>query len=352
MKIAVYTIALNEAHFVERWAESCKEADFRFIFDTGSTDDTVMEAAKHGVDVWSGRVKPWRFDDARNAALAMLPDDIDYCISLDMDEILIPGWREELEKLDPTKVTRPRYQYTWSWIDEDAGVPGLTFGGDKIHARFGYRWKHPVHEVILPYGGTAEVQEWTSLQMHHHPDHTKSRSQYLPLLKQAVDEDPSDDRNAFYYARELYFYSHFEEATKEFMRHLSLPRAVWPPERAASMRYIARINPGMAEEWLLKAVDQAPKHREGLVELAQLYYRRQDWEQSLRYAEQALAIVEKPLEYLCEDFAWGALPYDLAAIAAYNLEMFDKAKEYGAKAVMLSPGDERLASNLAFYRAR
>ena len=40
MKIAVYTIALNEEKFVERWAESCKDADYRLILDNGSTDGT------------------------------------------------------------------------------------------------------------------------------------------------------------------------------------------------------------------------------------------------------------------------------------------------------------------------
>ena len=35
MKIAVYTIALNEEQFVYRWSDSAIEADYRFILDTG-----------------------------------------------------------------------------------------------------------------------------------------------------------------------------------------------------------------------------------------------------------------------------------------------------------------------------
>ena len=41
MKIAVYTIALNEAAHAERWASSAVDADYRIVADTGSTDDTV-----------------------------------------------------------------------------------------------------------------------------------------------------------------------------------------------------------------------------------------------------------------------------------------------------------------------
>ena len=92
LKVAVYTIALNEQEFVERWYESAKEADYLLIADTGSTDGTREIAKKLGINVIDITVRPWRFDDARNASLVALPEDIDYCIALDMDEVLLPGW--------------------------------------------------------------------------------------------------------------------------------------------------------------------------------------------------------------------------------------------------------------------
>ncbi len=344
MKIAVYTIALNEKHFVERWYESAKEADYILIADTGSTDGTVELAKSLGINVIDISIKPWRFDDARNASLAAIPADIDYCIALDMDEVLVEGWRAGFDNLNPA-ITRPRYKYTWSWKED--GTPGLQYGGDKIHARKGYRWKHPVHEVIVTNQST-EVQDWIPLEIHHYPDHSKSRSQYMPLLAQAVQEDPYDDRNTFYYARELFFHGRFEEATQEFMRHLSLPRATWKPERAASMRYISKMVPEK-EEWLLKAHDECPDRREALVDLAEYYYQNEMWEACYKAAEKALAIKDKPLEYLCEEFAWGSAPWDFAAISYYRLGKFDKALQYGRKAVELSPQDPRLTANLAFY---
>jgi tetratricopeptide (TPR) repeat protein len=351
MKVAVYTIALNEEQFVAPWAESAKDADYLLIADTGSTDKTVALAKSLGVNVVNVTVKPWRFDVARNASLAALPADIDYCIALDMDEVLLPGWRDELQKAFDEKATRPRYQYTWNWKDAERTIPGLQYGGDKIHSRFGYMWKHPVHEVLTTYGETREAQKWVGLEIHHHADDSKPRSQYLPLLAQAVQEGPEDDRNAFYYARELFFYGRFNEALSEFKRHLELPRATWPPERAASMRYIAKIDRKNAVEWLDKAIAQAPGRREALVELAQVFHDSANWEQSLLAAEQALSIKEKPLDYLCEEFAWNSNPYDLAALAAYNLKKYELALEYGKIAVSLSPSEQRLANNLTYYLA-
>lgn len=349
MKVAIYTIALNEEQFVERWYESAKDADYLLIADTGSTDKTVELAQKLGINVITVKVIPWRFDDARNAALAALPADIDMCISLDMDEIITPNWREPLEALWKKGVTRPKYKHIWSWNED--GTPGLEFAYDHIHARKGYRWRHPVHEAISPYG-IEEVQEFTAdIETHHHPDPTKSRAQYLPLLAMSVKEDPFSDRNAFYYARELYFYNQFEKAKGEFKRHLSLPTATWAPERAASMRYLAKTDTENKVQWLNMAIKQAPGRREPLVELALHFYEKQDWENCYKYSKEALEITQKPLDYLCEDFAWNELPWDLAALSAYNLKKNEEAIEFGKKALELSPNNERLKSNLAYYLA-
>jgi glycosyltransferase involved in cell wall biosynthesis len=347
MKVAIYTIALNEQQFVEKWYESAKDADYLLIADTGSTDSTVAKAEALGINVIKISINPWRFDDARNASLSTIPSDIDYCIALDMDEVILPGWRQELEKALADEVTRPRYKYTWSWNSD--GTPGVEYGADKIHARKGYRWKHPVHEVIVP-DRLQEKQGWYDIQIHHYPDSTKSRGQYLPLLRLSTIEDPSNDRNAYYYARELYFNREFEEATKEFLRHLSLPTATWSAERASSYRYLAKCNPQKEKEYLLKAIEEDPARREPRVELANHAYLTKDWDLCYTQSLEALAIKEKPLDYLCEDFAWKDLPHDLASIAAWNLGKKEEAIEQVVLAISYNPNSTRLNKNLEFYR--
>ena len=345
MKIAVYTIAKNEEQFVQRWADSCVDADYRFILDTGSTDNTRQTATGLGIEVGFALFDPWRFDDARNYALSFLPEDIDICIALDMDEVLQPGWRQALETI-PEGTTRPRYKYVWSWNED--GSEGLVYGGDKIHARHGYRWKHPVHEVLKPVAG-VEQQHWVdALQIHHHPDHTKSRSQYLPLLELAVKEQPNDDRNQFYLAREYFFHGKYELAQYHFNQHLSLSQ--WHPERAASHRYIAKMRPNAREHHLYRAIAEDSKRRECWVDLAMHYYEKEDWWMCRMAASRALIITEKPLDYLCEADAWGWLPHDLMAISSYRLNDLGTAYIAGQRALELKPGDERLQRNLDWYR--
>ena len=349
MKVAVYTISLNEEQFVESWYNSAKDADYLLIADTGSSDGTVEKARELGINVIEITVKPWRFDIARNASLAALPADIDYCIALDMDEVLVGDWRGDLERAHGRKVTRPRYKYTWSWSDENEKVPGLQYGGDKVHSRFNYRWKHPVHEVLVT-DRIDEVQEWYDFEIHHHPDHSKPRSQYFPLLELAVKEDPWDDRNAYYYARELFFNNQFHKAYQEFKRHLSLPTATWRPERASSMRYMAKCSVGKErEKWLKQAIGECPERREPLIDLALYYYEEKRWKDCLNLCKRALRISEKPMEYLCEEFAWGPIPFDLIAVSAYYLGEYEEALIYGKRALNLDPASQRLKDNLKLY---
>jgi tetratricopeptide (TPR) repeat protein len=350
VKVAIYTIALNEEKHVERWYNSIKDADYILIADTGSTDRTVEIAKSLGINVVNVLIKPFRFDTSRNAALAAIPADIDYCISLDMDEVLTEGWRQDIETLNNTEDGQAAIlRSTLTWNFKEDGTPGLQYGADRVHSRWGTIWRQPAHEIINVYGDYQEIRGWVGFGIHHLADPTKSRGQYMAMLKMATQENPYSDRNAFYYARELYFYGLYKEAAKEFKRHLELPTAVWKPERAASLRYLALCEPDSAETHLIKAAATDPSRRESKVSLAQEFYKKQDWVNCYKWATEAIAIETKPLDYMCEEYAWDQTPWDLAALAAYNIGKFEEAVIYGKKALELNESDLRLKTNLDFY---
>ena len=62
-----------------------------------------------------------------------------------------------------------------------------------------------------------------------------------------------------------------------------------------------------------------------------------------------LQIKDKPLEYICDPFAWGPAPHDYAAIAAYKLGFYHEAYFHGLNAVEISKNDERLRKNLMIF---
>ena len=350
MKIAVYAISKNEEMFVERFCKSAADADMILIADTGSTDNTVKLAKKHGATVQDICISPWRFDKARDAALALIPRDYDVCISLDLDEVLEPGWREEIERVWKADTTRLRYKFDWG--------SGITFYYEKIHARHGYHWHHPVHEYPVPDGRTKELYAHSDmLLVSHHPDPTKSRGQYLDLLKLAVQEDPACPRNAFYYARELTFYRKWVDAVVALNNYLNNRDATWPNERCYAERLMgdAYENLGYPEDaikWYRKACDTAPGTREPWLSLADAFYKRKEWEGCYEAAMRCLDIKDRALVYTCDPACWGPKPHDLAALAAWNLGKKEEAIEQGRLAVQLDPMDQRLLTNLEFYEGK
>ena len=349
MKVAVVSIAKNEEQFVKRWKESAQDADALYILDTGSSDATVSIAKELGINVYQADIQPWHFANARNFLLDMLPDDIDWIINLDLDEVLIDGWRAELEKVaNDGSITRVRYQYVWSWKPD--GSPGVTYHGDKIVRRHSHRWKGACHEVNTVQPGYEELQTFCELQIHHHADNTKSRSSYLPLLLLDVEEDPENDRNVYYCARELFFTGFLEEAVDMFKRHLGLKSAVWAPERAWSMRYLAKLLPEEAEHWHLRACAEYPAGAETWTDLALYYYNKAQWPGCFYAATKALGCTYSGGLYLTEPDAYGWWPNDLAAIAAYRIGAYHIALEYGTKAVELNLNEQRLKDNLKFYQ--
>ena len=346
-KICVYAICKNEEKYIDTWYDSVKEADKIFVLDTGSSDNTYnLLKDKDKVIIKREIISPWRFDTARNKSLDMVDKDTDICVCIDLDEVLLPGWRRLLEESWNEDTTRASYTYNWRL---ENGVPLVSFYLDKIHSRYGYKWTHPVHEVLTP-----DIEEKKiiikDITLNHYPDPEKSRSNYLPLLEMSVKEDPEDDRNMHYLGREYMYYQKYNEAIDTLIRHLNLKSATWKDERAASMRFIGRCYSNLEryEEailWYKKAIKEAPYLRDAYVELALLYYNLKDYNKVIYYTNKALNIKNKNMTYINEIFSWDNTIYDIRSIAFYYKGKYRASLKNIDIAIKMDGNNERLLNN-------
>lgn len=348
VKVCVYAITKNEEKFVNRWVDSMMEADSIYVLDTGSTDKTVELLKKRGVHVFVKEITPWRFDVARNESLKLVPEDADICVCTDLDEVIEPGWRKEVEKAFLPGTNRLRYIFHWKLDSE--GKPVISFYGEKIHSRHGYQWTHPVHEVLTYTGKNEKIALTDHVVINHYPDVLKSRGSYLPLLELSVKEDPDDDRNMHYLGREYMYYSNWNACIDTLIKHLKLPKATWKDERCASMRFIARsyIHLGRFDEarlWLEKAIKEAPYLREGYVEMALLEYRLGNYMEVIKNCLLALTIKKNKMSYINESFCWDTTIDDLLSISYYNLGLYDLSLYHIDKALAKDCENERLIGN-------
>lgn len=342
VKIAIYTICKNEEKFVDRWAKSNRQADYRLVCDTGSNDNTVDKLREHGVIVHPITVSPWRFDFARGTALNLLPADIDLCIWQDLDEELLEGWREQLEKVYESDITCINHRYRhnngpWQWHS-------------KIHARHNCIWRGAVHETLKWFVPEKEIY-CPDIYLDEHQDVGKSRTNYRNLLEKKIAEGIKDWRTYYFLANE-----YGGDIPKSIETRIK-SYEVCTDDGGMVKSYIARnIARGYADindhknalKWFSTSVNDSDE-RESWFYFAHYYYKKSEWDKCYISMLECMKITEQRNGFTYDPRAWGFEVYDVAALAAHNLGLKNKAYEYGVKALELNPVDQRLHNNLSFY---
>jgi len=351
MKIAIYSISKNEAKHVKRFMDSVRDADYVYVGDTGSTDNTCDLLVEQGATLLVVDVNPWRFDVARNYVLDRLPLDVDVAIALDLDEIMCFDWRNIIEKAwEVNNTTRLIYSFVGSHRAD--GTPDLVFFSKKIHSRFGYEWKYPVHETLYPKHAFNEIVVGApDLFIEHFPDHNKPRASYLPLLELSVKENPDNLQHIMYLAREYFYANRLLEA--ETLFHDFIRREGWIVERVFCYRMLAKIaklkgDMDLHYSMLLKACAEKPTEREPWFDLLEYYYLKAEWWNGIFAAKQGMKIEERPSHYLTDSNAWGAPFYDLASLCMWNSELIEFRSDAICtcqRALALCPTDPRLQMN-------
>ncbi|PKM76813.1 MAG: hypothetical protein CVU90_10325 [Firmicutes bacterium HGW-Firmicutes-15] len=305
--IAVYGIYKNEQQFIQRFLDSVQDADEIILCDTGSEDNTneiinqyKMNYPHINLKVYSICVSPWRFDDARNTCLSLVNPNIDICISLDMDEYLIKGWKQHLIDHWEPEYTRYYHKFKTFWADESES----EHWHERIHARTGYTWKLPVHE-ILEYSGEEKVKWLPDFWVYHEPDQNKVRSTYLPLLELSVRERQDIWKSWSFLASEYSAMERFEEALNALDKALSLHDS--DKSYLNKMKYYvykASNQVNLALLSLDNAILLMPDRREPYFEKARYLYELGRNVEAYFYFKQSEKVVDKIIDYHYEPAAW------------------------------------------------
>jgi hypothetical protein len=209
MKTAAYTICYNEIKRIDRWLEYTKDFDYRVVLDTGSNDGTYEVLKKvPNIILQQMRKEPFKFHHHRNYNLAMIPQDVDWCLSPDIDEWFSVNVLEEIEKTvkehpNVTNISTTRLDlYTKEVF---VGPPHLL-PSNKIHRRHLYEWRSPIYEHLIYIGPSNEVEIYNDkVFLIHDQDTTKPRNKtYVDMLIAQFKEDPSDNWNNWFLLNHYY----------------------------------------------------------------------------------------------------------------------------------------------------
>jgi hypothetical protein len=204
MITAAYTICRNEHQYVEKWLYYTKAFDYRVILDTGSTDGTFeafQSAAKHDSNLIleQREFTPWRFDTARIFNLSMVPNEVEWALSPDLDEYFSINVLSEIAKTiqqnpDVTNISCDRLDL----YSEVVRVgPPHHLGTNKIHRRHDYTWSQPIYEHLSwIHKDKSEVEIYNDQIYLVHDQDFKKQSRpdlYLKMLTEEYKANPSND---------------------------------------------------------------------------------------------------------------------------------------------------------------
>ena len=222
MKTAVYTICKNEINRLNRWLEYGKLHDYMVVLDTGSTDGT-WEALQAASRIYPNLIieqkifTPWKFNIARNYNLEMIPQDVEWCLSPDLDEFFSINVRKEIEKTvlkhpNVTNIATTRLDiyseevFVGERFDKDGKNIGIV-PTNKIHRRHTHTWRQPIYEHLFHKDGLEYEVEITNdkIFLIHDQETDKPRSTLYPkMMWEQYEIDPTDSWNSWYLLKECF----------------------------------------------------------------------------------------------------------------------------------------------------
>lgn len=320
---SVVLIARNEAKTLPRLMSSLEEFRKRggeiILVDTGSTDNTAEVARSFGAKVFEEgdrfRVKLsadevmainqivdptepkvvelgdslFDFSSARNYAASLASNDV----------VAMPDCDEMYTKLGidaiNTAITEAgieQFEYNFVFSHDAEGNELIKFMHSKFYNRTKLHWEGIIHEILV---GEAKRQFFPEsfIKLEHWQNHETNRGGYLKGLALDYLRNQENDRHVHYYGRELMYTGRFHTAIKVLHYHIAMNR--WPEERAQSMIHIGECYEILkrrdeAIEMYVRAFDTCPTRREGLMKLAELYYKEKRPNEAVVYAAAALQI--------------------------------------------------------------
>ena len=360
-KICVYAICKNEIQFAKKWIDNMSEADYIVVLDTGSDDGTyeyLQSQKKKGriTDVKRKVIKPWRFDVARNESMKLVPANANILLCTDFDELLNPGWASVIKEHWTENTCRGQYQYAWSHAEN--GEPGLVFTYDKLHSNVGYTWLFPVHETLAREDGLMDLGNpdicynyGDSVFLHHYPDLTKSRSNYLDLLKLRLEENPDNCYSYYLLGREYGLYNRVDDAIDILKKGLEcrdlgyFSLVKYHTLYYLGNLYICKKDYETALNYFFKQLFLDNTYRDPYLQIAEIYNQIGQYASAYGTIQDCMAKTVRHYDWSESEGSWDYKCEDILSVSCYYLNLIDEGIKYAEHVLRYNPSNQRVKAN-------
>jgi tetratricopeptide (TPR) repeat protein len=330
------------------------------VVDTGSTDESVEIARRHGALVYE---HPWTgdFAEARNEALERTA--CEWILYIDADERLDSVERTDVERLlaDPPEVAfrillRPEsgstpYREYRIWRHD----PRIRFEG-VIHEKV----VPAIHRVAEQDGRSIGVADLLLTHVGYEGDQTHKHHRNLPLLRRQLEVEPDNLFNLHHLARVLEGLGEYAEAEQVLARAVALAQTTraGDPLGSLAMAHLIRVRHFRGDdvgELLADAVQRFPENLLIAFQEGRYLVDHGRYDEALPRFERLLAVDLATLPDAGPSYTasiFDELSYEGSAVCLFHLGRYAEAAEAWGKAAEAAPDDPSYAAKRQLALAR
>ena len=347
MTLSVCLIVKDEQEVLERCLDCASRfADEIVVVDTGSADDTVQIAKKFTDKVYFFK---WcdDFSAARNYAFDKAEGEL--LMWLDADDVVTD---ENCAKINRLKGEFDGYDmavlpYAAAF---DGEKPTFTYNRERIFRRDrGYRFSGEVHEAVTPHGKIL----YSDAVIYHKKEKANEPLRNLRILQKKISSGkPLNDREKFYYGRELLFNRMYREAITVLEDFLNGNGWAVNKVEACLNLYQAYGAIGRAAEAmnaLLQSLLISPPNSQICCILGEHFFNRCEYKHAIYWYEEALKADNAEGSFINTDYL-GFIPY-MQLCVLYD-KLGDKKKAYACneEAGKVKPHNEKYLHNVEYFK--
>lgn len=340
--LSIILIIKNEEETLDRILKCLSFADEIIVVDTGSIDNSINIAKKYTDKIFSFT---WinDFSAARNFAISKATKD--YFMWLDADDVIKEEDQKKLEILksnisDENIILLP-------YVIKHNEVY-MSFYRERIIKNNGNYFIGKVHEVI-PLKGKMK---YVNIPIYHQKVKASEKERNLNIYRELLKKRNLDQREQYYYARELFDNGYYDAAEEAFKNFLSIESAngINKSEaylKLASIYSFKDIN--KSNNYLFLSLKNGIHSSMQILNIIIYYFKNKEYSSCELFAKMLLYFKPNPLAFsYLEDKDFYAYLY-LALCAYYQGNKVD-ALLYNQEALKIKPNDKTALKNQEYYK--
>lgn len=337
-------IAKNESDVIARSVACAKTvADRVIVVDTGSSDDTKKIAEEAGAEVYDFE---WcdDFSAARNFSFSLA--DGDYVMWLDADDVISESDAAQIKDIVSVG------DFDVAMLIYKSG--DLKYYRERILRRsMNFVWEGVVHEAITPRG---QIKYFSAAIEHKKLRPTDPLRNLLIYVKHISKGEYLDERQKFYFGRELYYNKMYSQAIAVLNDFLNSDG--WAQNKAEACRvlyhcYIATGNKHAARLSIVRSFLYVPPRAMECCLLADIFLSGRDYNAAKYWYEAALACGENEMDggFVDERYS-GFVPCISLCVVYDRLGDYKTAFDWNERAGSFLPNDLSYINNKRYLSSK